>query len=52
VPIPDRRCGRFTSLAALLGYYVDRLIDDGGRWYFKERQIRVDYVLKGRKLER
>ncbi len=36
----------------LLGYYVDRLIKDGGRWYFKERQIHVNYVLEGRKFER
>jgi SnoaL-like domain len=35
-----------------VGYYVDRLIKDGGRWYFKERQIHVNYVLEGRKLER
>jgi hypothetical protein len=35
-----------------LGYYVDRLIKDGGRWYFKERQIHVSYVLEGRKFER
>ena len=35
-----------------LGNYVDRLIKDGGRWYFKERQIHVTYVLEGRKLER
>ena len=35
-----------------LGHYVDRLIKDGGRWYFKERQIHVTYVLEGRKLER
>jgi SnoaL-like domain len=34
-----------------VGYYVDRLIKDGGRWYFKERQIHVNYVLEGRKLE-
>ena len=36
----------------LLGYYVDRLIKDDGRWYLKERQIHVNYVLEGRKLER
>jgi SnoaL-like protein len=32
-----------------LGYYVDRLIKDGGRWYFQERQIHVTYMLEGRK---
>lgn len=36
----------------LLGYYVDRLIKDGGQWYFEERQIHVNYVLEGRKFER
>jgi hypothetical protein len=36
----------------LLGVYVDRLIKDGGQWYFKERQIHVNYVLEGRKFER
>ncbi len=36
----------------LLGHYVDRLINEGGRWYFKERQIHVNYVLEGRKFER
>ena len=36
----------------LLGHYVDRLIKDGGRWYFKERQIHVSYVVEGRKFER
>ena len=35
-----------------LGYYVDHLIKDGGRWYFKERKIHVTYVLEGRKAER
>ena len=35
-----------------IGCYVDRLIKDGGRWYFKERQIHVSYVLEGRKVER
>jgi hypothetical protein len=32
-----------------LGYYVDRLIKDGGQWYFKEREIHVTYTLEGRK---
>jgi hypothetical protein len=36
----------------LLGRYVDRLIKDGGRWYFEERQIHVNDVLEGRKFER
>ena len=36
----------------LLGYYVDRLIKADRRWYFKERQIHVNYVLEGRKYER
>lgn len=35
-----------------VGGYVDRLIKDGGRWYFKERQIHVSYVLEGRKVQR
>ena len=35
-----------------IGRYVDRLIKDRERWYFKERQIHVNYVLEGRKLER
>jgi hypothetical protein len=35
-----------------LGRYVDRLVKDGGRWFFQERQIHLSYVLEGRKLER
>ena len=35
-----------------VGSYVDRLIKDGGRWYFKERRIHVNYVLEGRKVPR
>jgi hypothetical protein len=32
-----------------LGYYVDRLIKEDGRWYFKERAIHVTYLLEGKK---
>jgi hypothetical protein len=34
-----------------LGYYVDRLVKDGGQWYFQEREIHVTYMLEGRKVE-
>jgi hypothetical protein len=45
--IPKKEAAPRTAL----GYYVDRLIKDGGRWYFKERQIHVNYLLEGRKAE-
>ncbi len=29
------------------GYYRDKLVKEGGKWYFKERQIHVHYATEG-----
>lgn len=34
------------------GYYLDKLVKDGGRWYFKDRQIYVNYLSESSPLEK
>lgn len=34
------------------GYYLDKLVKEGGRWYFKERQIHVNYMAESLPMSR
>jgi hypothetical protein len=34
------------------GYYLDKLVKEGGRWFFKERQIYVNYLGESSPLEK
>ncbi|MEA2623962.1 MAG: hypothetical protein QOD06_7 [Candidatus Binatota bacterium] len=34
------------------GYYADRYVKEGGRWYFQRREIHVNYTADLTKLER
>jgi ketosteroid isomerase-like protein len=34
------------------GYYLDKLVKDGGRWYFEERRIHVNFVYESTRLEK
>ncbi len=34
------------------GYYLDKLVKDGGRWWFTERQIHVNYISESNPLKR
>ncbi len=37
---------------SVAGYYLDKLVKDGGRWYFKERQIHVTHTVENNPVRR